>query len=221
MKTLIIIPAYNEVMNVPKLVEELNELNYDYIVINDCSTDDSAKVYSLNNISHLDLPLNLGLASVTQVGFKYAMDNDYDCAIVVDGDGQHLPIYIQPLIEKIGEGYDYAIGSRFLTKKRPWSMRMLGSRILTMAIRLKTGRRVSDPTSGMRAMGRSVMEEFANGMNFIAEPDALCHLLRKKRKVCEVQVSMEERQGGESYFASPMKSIQFMYNVLISIMFVQ
>ena len=221
MKVLIIIPAYNESANVPALVKSIDALGYDYIVINDCSTDQSAELYTALKIKHLDLPLNLGLANVTQVGFMYAVEHDYDAAVVVDGDGQHLPEYIKPLLDKLSEGYDYVIGSRYVTEKKPWSMRMLGSRMICGMIRLKTGVRVTDPTSGMRAMGRKVLVSFADHLNYVAEPDALCHVLKQKLNVAEVQVQMEDRQEGVSYFASPLKSIKFMFNVLMSILFMQ
>lgn len=221
MRALIIIPAFNESANVPSLIRHIKELDYDYVVINDCSTDESAVLYQKLGINHLDLPINLGLASVTQVGFKYAAEHDYDAAVVVDGDGQHLPIYIKPLLDKISEGFDYVVGSRFVNQKKPWTMRMIGSRMICACIKLKTGKTVTDPTSGMRAMGKAVMADFADSLNYIAEPDALCHVLKKKMKYAEVQVKMEERQSGVSYFVSPLKSIKFMFNVLMSILFIQ
>ena len=84
-----------------------------------------------------------------------------------------------------------------------------------------TGTRVTDPTSGMRALGRNVVEDFAKNMNYFAEPDALCHILKKHYKVKEVQVDMLERQGGQSYFVSPLKSIKYMLAEVLSILFVQ
>ena len=221
MKPLIIIPAYNEAENIPELVRNIQKLQIDYLVINDCSKDQSAQLYSRLNINHLDLSVNLGLASVTQVGFKYVLDEHYDCAIVIDGDGQHPPKYIQPLLKAIEEGYDVAIGSRFLQEKKPWTMRMIGSRIISVLIYLKTGRWMTDPTSGMRAMGKRVIQEFAENLNYVAEPDALTYLLRRKYQVRETPVKMEKREKGESYFTSPIKSIQYMVNVILSILLIQ
>lgn len=221
MKTLIIIPAFNESANIPNLQPKVAALGFDYLIINDCSTDNSGELLDSQNLNHLDLPINLGLAAVTQVGFKYAVDNGYECAVIIDGDGQHPPNYIEELIEKVRDGYDYVIGSRFLQSKKPWSMRMIGSRLLSSAILLKTGKKFTDPTSGMRALGRNVLIDFADGMNFIAEPDALTHIIKKKFKVCEIQVSMEDRLEGESYFSNPFKSIKFMFSVLISIILLQ
>ncbi|MCH1940222.1 glycosyltransferase family 2 protein [Holdemania massiliensis] len=221
MKVLVIIPAYNEAENIPNLMEKINELGYDYLVINDCSKDDSALLLNSMRLAHLDLPINIGLAGVTQVGFRYAYENNYDAAIVIDGDGQHPPVYIKSLIEKLNEGYDYVIGSRYINEKKPWSLRMIGSRLIGFSIRVKTGQKINDPTSGMRALGKEVLKEFAYEMNFVNESDALTHVLRKKLKVCEIQVPMEQRESGVSYFDSIVKSGKFMINVIISIIFIQ
>ena len=221
MKTLIIIPAYNEEENIEKLIKDVCKYEYDYLVINDCSTDNTSKILDNNNFNHLDLPINLGIAGVTRVGFKYAYDNNYDCCICIDGDGQHQPSYAEPLIKEIENGYDYVVGSRFLQEKKPLNMRMIGSRIICFLIKLKTGTTVTDPTSGMRALGRNVIKEFYDSMNFYAEPDTLCYLIHKKYKVCEKQVEMKDRDGGQSYFHSPFKSIYYMLSVILSIIFIQ
>ena len=94
MKTLVIIPAYNEEESILNLINEIKEYKYDYLVINDCSKDNTKNILDKEHINHLDLPINLGIAGVTQVGFKYASDNNYDCVINIDGDGQHLPSYM-------------------------------------------------------------------------------------------------------------------------------
>ena len=221
MKTLVVIPAYNEQDNIEVLIKDINSYGYDYLIINDCSKDNTAEILDKNNFKHLDLPVNMGLAGVTQIGFKYAYDNDYDCCICVDGDGQHQPSYVHSLIKEIENGYDYVVGSRFVEKKKPWTLRMLGSRFICLLIKLKTGKIVTDPTSGMRAMGRKVIEKFAKSMNFYAEPDALSFLINKKLKVKEVQVEMKERTGGVSYFHNPLKSIYFMIAIMLSILFAQ
>ena len=219
MKTLIVVPAFNESKNLKLLIEDIKSYNYDYLVINDKSTDSTEELCRNENFNVLNLPTNLGIAGVTRVGFKYAKDNDYDCVVCVDGDGQHQPKYIHALIKEVEKGYDYVVGSRFVNDKKPWTMRMLGSRIFCLLIKLKTGVWVSDPTSGMRALGKKTIEEFAKEMNFYAEPDALCFLLRKGYRIKEVQVEMLERQGGKSYFVNPFKVIKYMLGVILSIIF--
>ena len=221
MKTLTVIPAYNEEDNIEKLIDSIRQYDIDYLVINDCSTDKTGEILDKNNINHLDLPINLGIAGVTRVGFCYAHDNDYDCVVCIDGDGQHLPEYMYDLIAEIEKGCDYVVGSRFVTEKKPWSMRMLGSRILCFLIYLKTRKKVYDPTSGMRALGKKVIDEFDHSMNFYAEPDALCYLLHKGFNVKEIQVKMKDRDAGESYFANPLKSAYYMLCEILSIVFIQ
>ena len=209
MKSLIIIPAFNEEESIEKVVENIKSYGYDYLVINDGSTDNTGKILDEKGYKHLDLAFNVGLAGVTRVGFMYGNDNDYDCVINVDGDGQHPVEKVKELVEEIENGYDYVVGSRFISEKKPFSLRMIGSRVLCALI------------SGMRALGRKIIEEFSENMNFFAEPDALCHILQKGYKVKEIQVSMLERQGGESYFVNPFKTMKYMVSEILSIVFVQ
>ncbi len=219
MKTLVIIPSFNEEKNLPSLISDIKKLGYDYLIINDKSTDNTIDLADEENYSILNLVLNVGIAGVTRIGFKYAYENGYDCVVSIDGDGQHPPEYIGDLIKAIEEGYDYVVGSRFVTSKKPWTLRMLGSRIICFLIKIKTGVTVTDPTSGMRAVGKNVIRVFSKNMNFCAEPDTLCYLLRKKYRVKEVDVKMKERLNGKSYFISPFKSIKYMIEMFISIIF--
>lgn len=221
MKTLIIIPAYNEQDNISSLINDITGYGYDYLIINDCSKDNTAEILDKNKYNHIDLPINVGIAGVTQIGFMCARDNNYDCVVNIDGDGQHQPSYVNSLIKEIENGYDYVVGSRFVDKKKPLSLRMLGSRIICLLIKVKTGKTVSDPTSGMRALGRNVIEKFSKSMNFYAEPDAMSFLLKKNYKVKEVQVEMKDRENGESYFRNPLKSIYYMIAIILSILFAQ
>ena len=221
MKTLVVIPAFNEAESIANLTKEITEYGYDYLIINDCSTDRTPQILDENHFNHLDLPINLGLAGVTRAGFMYAHDHNYDCVICIDGDGQHPPVFMSKLINEIESGYDYVVGSRFIDRKKPLTLRMLGSRILCFLIYLKTGKKISDPTSGMRALGRKVIEHFDESMNFYAEPDAMCYLLHKGFSVKEIQVDMKERESGVSYFANPFKSVYFMLCEILSIVFIQ
>jgi len=220
-KSLIIIPAYNESKNLISLIREVESLGYDYLIINDNSTDETKELACSKGYNIINLCINVGLAGVTRLGFKYAIDNGYDCAISVDGDGQHPPKYINKLIKEIENGCDYVVGSRFITNKKPVSMRMIGSRLICLLIKIKTKKTVTDPTSGMRALGRKVLEDFSKEMNYYAEPDALCHCLKKDYKIQEVQVEMNDREEGESYFTNPFKSLKFMIAIIVSILFIQ
>ena len=216
-KILVVIPAFNEEKNLPGVLQELNQYDFDVLVINDCSTDHTEDV--LKDVNHLQLPINVGLAGVTQMGFKYAYENNYESAVVIDGDGQHDPEFISSLVEELDNGYDYIIGSRFVSEKKPFTMRMVGSRILSFCIYLKTRKKINDPTSGMRVLGKRVLKEFSENMNYIAEPDAVTYILKRDYKVKEVQVKMKDRTEGISYFHNPLKSVKYMYDTIISIIF--
>lgn len=222
MKVLLIIPAYNEERNIERVVENLkcNLPDCDYVIVNDCSSDQTRKVCRRNNYNFIDLPVNLGLASAVQVGYKYAHEHGYDVAIQYDGDGQHRAEYIPLLVEEIKKGADIVIGSRFVDEEKPWNMRMIGSRLITTAIKLTTGITVKDPTSGMRAIDKKLITEFAFNMNYPPEPDTIAYQIRKGAIVKEIQVEMDERIEGESYL-NITNSIKYMSRMLISILFIQ
>ena len=222
MKCLVIIPAYNEEENIVRVVENLknNYPMYDYIVINDGSSDSTAKICRKNGYELVDLPVNLGLAGAFQTGLNSAYRNGYDYAIQFDADGQHRPEFIGPMLDKIQEGYDIVIGSRFVTEKKPHSLRMLGSNLISMAMKLTTGRRVKDPTSGMRMFNKKMIAEFALNMNYGPEPDTVSYLLKQGATIAEVQVEMDERIAGESYL-NLTKSMMYMLRMLLSILLIQ
>ena len=219
---LVIIPAYNESANIETVVGRLNSIcpNYDYVVVNDGSIDSTAEICRRCGFNLLDLPVNLGLAGGFQAGLRYAARYGYRYAIQIDGDGQHRPEYIRSMKEKMDEGYDIVIGSRFVGEKKPFTMRMIGSRMIGFAIRLTTGKKIQDPTSGMRMFSRRMIEMFAEGLNFGPEPDTVSYLIRKGAKVAEVPVKMDERMGGVSYL-TPLKSASYMIKMLVSILVIQ
>ncbi len=219
---MIIIPAYNEEENIENVVNYIIQkyTQYDYIVVNDGSKDRTAEICKEKGYELLNLPVNLGLAGAFQAGLKYAYEKGYTYAIQFDADGQHRPEFIEPMLKRIKEGYDIVIGSRFVEERKKGSMRMIGSRMLTIAIKMTTGIRVADPTSGMRMFSKSMIEEFAQNMNYGPEPDTISYLLKNGTKISEVQVKMEERLYGESYL-NLLSSARYMLNMLISILFVQ
>lgn len=219
---LIVIPAYNEEENIENVVSyiQTNYPQYDYVVVNDGSRDKTAEICRKHGYELLDLPINLGLAGAFQAGLKYAYMKGYAYAIQFDADGQHRPEFIQAMLDEIKKGYDIVIGSRFLNQRKSRSLRMVGSRMLTVAIKLTTGTRVSDPTSGMRMFSRPMIKEFAQNLNYGPEPDTVSYLLKNGARISEVQVKMEERQFGESYL-NLAGSAKYMVKMLVSIFFVQ
>lgn len=221
-KVLLVIPAYNEEKNIERVVKRLKEEfpELDYIVVNDGSRDKTASICREKGFHLLDLPVNLGLAGCFQAGMRYAYEKGYAYAIQFDGDGQHRPEYIAPMERKMREGYDIVIGSRFLEGKKDWSMRMIGSRMIGAAIRLTTGARLTDPTSGMRLFSRKMIEEFALNLNYGPEPDTISFLIKQGARVAEVPVIIDERTAGESYL-KPLTAASYMARMLISILVIQ
>lgn len=221
MKVLIIIPAYNEAESIVSVVRKLEQENTgcDYIVVNDCSKDETANILATENIAHINLPVNLGLTGAVQTGYKYAFYHDYDAALQFDGDGQHLPEYIPLMCEQLKEGNDIVIGSRFVDDKKHFSLRMLGSRIITLMIKITTGKTINDPTSGMRMINKVLIKDYAFELNRKPEPDTLAYQIKKGYKVKEVQVKMEERMAGSSIYTGFGNSIKYMLKVVITILF--
>ena len=222
MRVLVIVPAYNEEESIKKVIDNLidNYPQYDYVIVNDGSKDKTSKICHENNYQIIDLPVNLGLTGAFQTGMKYAYREGYDCAIQFDADGQHLPEYIGMMVKKMQEGYDMVIGSRFVTQQKPGSLRMLGSRVISWAIKVTTGVKVADPTSGMRLFNRVLIKEFAENINYEPEPDTVSFLIKQGVKVAEIQVEMKEREAGESYL-NLSKSIVYMTKMFISIIVLQ
>lgn len=221
-KTLIVIPAYNEALNIEKTVSDIenNAPEVDYVVINDGSKDNTLEVIRNNHYNHIDGFCNLGLFGAVQTGFKLALEENYDVVIQFDGDGQHSAKYISAMVNEIENGNDIVIGSRFVTEKKPFTARMLGSRLIAGAIRLVTGKKIVDPTSGFRAYNKTCIKDYAMDMNNPPEPDTLVYMLRKKRKIKEVQVQMQDREFGESYL-NLGNTIKYMSRMLISIFLIQ
>lgn len=221
-KVLIVIPAFNEEKNIERVVDDLVEHypEFDYVVVSDGSTDRTAEICEERRYHLVKLPVNLGLAGCFQTGMKYADSHDYACAVQFDGDGQHRPEFIRQMKEKLDEGYNIVIGSRFIDKKKDFSMRMIGSRLISLAIRMTTGAKVSDPTSGMRMFDRHMIHEFAYNINYGPEPDTVSFLIKQGARVAEVPVVIDERTAGESYLR-PIVAAKYMLRMLISILVIQ
>lgn len=222
MKTLVVIPAYNEALNIEKTVHDLevNAPDVDYVVVNDGSKDNTLEVLKKNHFNYIDGFCNLGLFGAVQTGFKLALKEDYDVVIQFDGDGQHSAKYIEPLVKEIENGNSIVIGSRFVDEKKPFTARMIGSRFIAGAIKLVTGETITDPTSGFRAYDRACIKDYALEMNNPPEPDTLVYMLRKQRKIKEIQVQMSEREFGESYL-NLVNTIKYMSRMMVSIFLIQ
>lgn len=222
---LIIIPAYNEeksILNVVSNIKKVKTNNYliDYIIINDGSSDNTKKVCLDNKLNFIDLPNNLGIGGAVQTGYKYAYYKNYDIAIQIDGDNQHNPSYITNLCDEINNGYDLVIGSRFvenLSKFKSSFLRRVGINFLSNLIKICTGVKVYDVTSGFRACNKDIIEYFANNYPIdYPEPDSLVQVLKQNKKVKEIPVEMNERKTGKSSIRG-LKSIYYMIKVSFAI----
>lgn len=231
MKILLIIPAYNEEACILKTYCKIKDYNakygteYDVIVINDCSTDNTEKICKDNNIPMISLIHNLGIGGAVQTGYKYAKEHNYDIALQYDGDGQHDVAYIENIIKPIIENKaDLVIGSRFVTEEasefKSTLARQMGIKIISWFIKLVTRTKIHDVTSGFRAANRAVIEDFSKSYPVdFPEPITNTELLKKCYRVDEVPVSMNEREGGVSSIRS-WKSAYFMFNVVLAVLVV-
>ncbi len=220
MNLLIIIPAYNEAESIENVVDNIidNYPEYDYVVINDGSTDDTRKICAAKGYNILDLPVNIGLAGAIKSGMKYANYHGYEYVVQIDGDDQHDPAYIKDMLEEMDRtDADIIIGSRFKDKKKPSSFRMIGSNLISFSILLVTGRKIKDVTSGMRLFNKRMIKQFGYRINYSPEPDTLAYLLRNGCKIEEVQVEMKERYAGSSYLGI-MNSVRYMFHRLFAIL---
>jgi len=215
LKTLIIVPCYNEQETIAALYREICEkTTCDAVVVNDCSTDSSRAILQQEDIPYLDLPLNLGIGGAVQTGYRYALRNGYDIAVQIDGDGQHDPGQVGALIAPIEQGdVDFVIGSRYIGKAgyQSSTMRRAGIKFFKFLIYCLSGERITDATSGFRAANKKTMMVFnKHYANDYPEPESNMLALKSRLRVREIPVTMRERQGG----VSSIKALQPLYYML-------
>ncbi|HWR58587.1 MAG TPA: glycosyltransferase family 2 protein [Thermodesulfovibrionales bacterium] len=223
MNSLIIIPAYNEALAISNVLEDI-KAHYPeagVVVINDGSTDATSAVARAGGARVVDLPYNLGIGSAMQTGYRYAHRKGYDVAVQFDGDGQHRADQLKALVRPVEEGVaDMVIGSRFLGDRGYQSKlsRFLGIKVLSLVVSLLTGRKITDPTSGFRAVNREVLEFFNDYYpDDYPEPEAIVLLHRAGFRTAEVPALMRERQSGSSSITAA-KSVYYMLKVLLAIL---
>lgn len=222
MKTLVIIPCYNEEENIVRTVQRLIRTcpEVDYLVVNDCSTDGSERLLREHGFNHVTLPVNLGIGGGVQTGYRYAVEHGYDVAVQMDGDGQHDPAYLRTVTAPVEAGeLDMCIGSRFLEKEgfQSSALRRFGINLLSALIFVLSGKRVRDVTSGFRATGREMTAYFADHYaSDYPEPEAIMAATLNGFAVGEAPVVMEERLGGVSSIRS-FKSAYYMIKVSLAL----
>lgn len=223
MKVLVIIPAFNEEGNLERTIQDIqkNAPEFDYVIINDCSTDQTLEICRRHGYSYLNLPINLGIGGAVQTGYRYALYHGYDIAVQFDGDGQHNAKYLKTMSKLLTEtDSDMVIGSRFIDKEgfQSSSLRRFGIKYFTFLIRLLTGKKITDPTSGMRMINRNLMSKFTEDYPVdYPEPESVVTVLSEKFKVIETPVVMMQREEGVSSI-SMGKSLYYMVKVSCAIL---
>lgn len=204
MKKLVIIPAFNEEGNLEKTIKDIkdNAPDFDYVIINDCSTDKTLEMCRRHGFSYLNLPVNLGIGGAVQTGYRYAYYHGYDIAVQFDGDGQHSASHLEDMVTTlIDTESDMVIGSRFIEKEgfQSSGLRRIGIKYFTGLIKLLTGKKITDPTSGMRMVNKKLLEKFTDEYpKDYPEPESVVTILAEKYKVMEIPVVMNEREEGVS-----------------------
>lgn len=224
-KILIIIPAFNEGASIRQLLTEVASVfpQADRIVINDGSRDHTEEEALITGSRVASLPYNLGIGGAVQTGYQIALEQGYDIAIQLDGDGQHDPAYLKKVLEPVASGQlDFCIGSRFLDKNAPsfrsTPVRRLGILFFCGLLGTLTGLPLTDPTSGFRAVGRDLIRKFAAyyPVDF-PEPEAIQIAKRYGARIGEVPVCMRERQSGKSSIRC-FKTFFYMAKVTLAIL---
>jgi glycosyltransferase involved in cell wall biosynthesis len=226
MRVLLIIPAYNEEDNIAETVRQVRafsslppEIQLDYLVVNDGSVDGTAEICEKEDLHTASLVCNLGIGGAVQTGYRYAYRNGYDAAVQFDGDGQHDISSLPDLLAGLAQA-DLVIGSRFLGEEsfRSTAMRRAGIKILSDLIRMTTGQRILDCTSGYRAAGREVIRFFERDYpQDYPEPESIVQLSARGFRILEVPAKMRSRTGGASSIRA-WKSVLYMIKVSLAIL---
>ncbi len=226
-KILVLIPAYNEAGNVGKVIDEARRemmalgFEFDVLVVDDGSTDDTSSVAKQKGAQVIRLPLNGGIGVALQTGFQFGLELDYHALVRLDADGQHPASFIGDILQPVlSDETDLCIGSRFMSDLgyQTSALRRLGIAWFSFLISLLFKKRISDPTSGFQAMNRRLIAQYCREYaSDYPEVEALVTILKKGFTVKEVPIAMKERQGGRSsidwaksiYYALKVTTVSF------------
>lgn len=224
---LIIIPAYNEGQNIGNVLDEIidMDLDIDILVVDDGSFDNTRHIVTEKGVDIISHPYNLGYGAALQTGFKYAVKEGYRYVIQFDGDGQHHCEYIRDMMREIEEGeYDIIIGSRFLANKghKIDILKILVIYLLRILIKIFTGKKVTDPTSGFQGLSHRTLKYYSLMGNFpydYPDADIIIQMLRLKYNLKEIPINIKERVNGQSMH-SGIKPLIYLCKMLLSIFIV-
>jgi glycosyltransferase involved in cell wall biosynthesis len=219
---LAVVPAFNESEAIGGVIAELHAVRppVDVVVVDDGSSDGTARSAEDAGARVLRLPINLGIGGAVQTGFRFAARHGYDAVVQVDGDGQHVPSESPSLLEEMSRtGADVVIGSRFLDVRgyTTSAVRRIGTRLFSAVNSLVLGRRITDNTSGFRAFNAAAVRFLSeNYPQDYPEPESVILLGRNGFSIREVPVRMREREHGRSSI-SALRSVYYMIKVLLAI----
>ncbi|MGE5303974.1 MAG: glycosyltransferase family 2 protein [Alphaproteobacteria bacterium] len=223
MKTLVVLPAFNEAATLGRVLDRIRAVTPDLpvVVVDDGSADATGEIARKSGGHVLRLPFNMGVGVALQTAYKYALREGYDCVVQLDSDGQHEPADIPALLDVIERGEaDLAVGSRFLGAGEydPETIRRLGMRLFQLLAVALTGVRFSDVTSGFRALSADVLHFFTAERYPVDYPDAdvLMMLTRAGFRIKEVPVRMYPRTEGCSQHAG-LRPIYYVFKMLLSV----
>ncbi len=217
-----IVPALNEEETVGRVIDEIRAFDpgFDIVVVDDGSTDRTAGLAADRGAHVLRLPFNLGIGGAVQTGYRFAFERGYDIAVQVDGDGQHDPQQLPAILEPVLAGQaDLCVGSRFASGSGYQSSfaRRLGIRLFAWVVSAVVRQKVTDTTSGFRAVNRKGIALFAADYpHDYPEVEATIMCVKHKLRLREVPVEMRERAGGASSITA-LRSIYYMTKVLLAI----
>ncbi len=223
MKTLFIIPAFNEELNIRGVIEDIrgHVQGAAILVINDGSADATGNIAKDLGVTVISLPYNLGIGAAMQTGYHYAHMQGYDIAVQFDGDGQHRADQLDQLLEPLERGEaDIVIGSRFLTKGmyKAEVARLVAIRMLSRIISSLVGQKITDPTSGLRAVNRRAMHLFCRCYpDDYPEPESLVLLHKAGFRIAEAPVHMEKRLLGNSSITL-LRGVYYMVKVVLAVL---
>jgi glycosyltransferase involved in cell wall biosynthesis len=222
LRGLAIVPAYNEEGSLGTVIREIRraEPELEIVVIDDASADSTVRVAAAAGVPVVRLPFNVGIGGAVQTGYQYALDHGFELAVQVDGDGQHDPSELGRVLEPILDGRaDLVVGTRFVAGGgyRGTRMRRVGIRVFAEIVSLMVGQRVSDTTSGFRAVNRKALRLFAAQYpHDYPEVESIVLLSRHGLRMLEVPVQMRVRETGNSSITA-LRAAYYMIKVLLAL----
>ena len=222
LKRIAIVPAYNEERNVGRVIDELRafDAGLHVVIVSDGSLDRTAEVALEHGAHVVKLPFNLGIGGAVQTGFRYAHENGYELVVRCDGDGQHDPSQLPKVLAPVLAGEaDIAVGSRFAGDEgyRSSATRRVGIRLLALIVSAIARQRVTDTTSGFQALNAKALALFAADYpHDYPEVEGMVMTIKHRLRLCEVPVTMREREHGRSSITA-LRSFYYMAKVLLAL----